>query len=496
MSTPVLLLPSTAALLVAGGDTRIALDASGRSMYGSRPWPDPGLVALGSCTASLISAPGYAAADALRTRLAAALASRAHDPARLYAEQLGVLRAALRDAIGCAPGDGTEAILAASGTDLFVLASQWLQPVRTVMICPQETGSGVPAAVQGRHFNTLSACGATLPVGEAVSAWLGELVSLSVRDADGALRDAAAIDADCVAAVSATASAGGRVLLVLTDVSKTGLIAPAIDTALALKRRWPDLVEVLVDACQFRLRPESVRAYLANDCLVAVTGSKFMAGPTFCGALLVGAKAAARHAATAPGAQLGAYSSAAEWPPGWRAAALLPARSNFGLLLRWQATLPHLAAWAALPEAPARAFVERFAAAVRARLAADDAFGAVPVPALVRAALGLPDDGWDAVQTIFPFIVYRRHGARQALDGAACRRLYQQLRDSGPGHVTTRFQLGQPVPCGERDGVSLGALRLCVDAPMLAAACAGDARTPLDHAAAALDRVALLADTV
>ena len=494
MSAPVLLLPSTSALLVAGGDTRIALDASGRSVYGSRPWPDPGLVALGSCTASLISAPGYAAADALRTRLAAALAHT--DPATLYAEQTALLRAALLGAIGCAPGDGTEAILAASGTDLFVLASQWLQPQRTVMICPQETGSGVPAAVQGRHFNALAACGAALPVGEAVSAWLGELVSLTVREADGSLRDAAAIDADCVAAVSATAQAGGRVLLVLTDVSKTGLIAPRVETALALKRRWPELVEVLVDACQFRLSGASVRAYLANDCLVALTGSKFMAGPTFCGALLVGAAAAARHAATAPGAQLGSYSSAADWPSGWRAGAALPARSNFGLLLRWQATLPHIAAWSALPAAPARAFAERFAAAVSARLARDDAFEAVPVPALTRAALGLPDDGWDAVQTIFPFMVFRRHGGRRALDAAACRRLYQLLREGVPGSALPRFQLGQPVPCGEREGVAVSALRLCVDAPMLAAACAGQLATPLANADAALDRVALLAETL
>ena len=67
-----LVLPPAEALLREGGDTRLALDpVSGRNRYGCASRPDPGLGHFGSATASTISPEGYAAADALRTRLAA-----------------------------------------------------------------------------------------------------------------------------------------------------------------------------------------------------------------------------------------------------------------------------------------------------------------------------------------------------------------------------------------------------------------------------------------
>ncbi|MES2152138.1 MAG: hypothetical protein V4508_20355 [Pseudomonadota bacterium] len=474
-------LPSTAELLVAGGDTRIMLDASGATMYGSRPRPDPGLVALGSCTASLISRAGLAAAEQLRTGLLEDL--QQHGPAGLYALQLQRLRTELQAACGWTESEGIELVLAASGTDLFLLASQWLQPQRTVMICPNETGSGVPAAVQGRHFNALSACGDVLPMGAQVSAWSGELVPVSVRDDDGQPRPADQIDAEFGAAVGAAALAGQRVLLVLTDVSKTGMMVPSVAAALALKRRWPAQVEVLVDACQFRLAPATLRAYLAHDCMVAVTGSKFMAGPTFCGALMVGPKLAARHAREAVGARIAAYSNAAEWPRAWPAARGLPRRANFGLLLRWEATMPHLRSWAGLPPARALAFVRRFAQAVRARLDADARFEAVPVPPLARAGLGIEPE-WDTEQSIFPFLVI---GPGGVLTAEQSKRLYVMLREPGDGGA--RYQLGQPVPCGERGGVRLAALRVCVDAPMLAAACSGGADAALASVQGAFDRI-------
>jgi hypothetical protein len=89
---------------------------------------------------------------------------------------------------------------------------------------------------------------------------------------------------------------GRRVLLVLADVSKTGLIAPSLACVTALQRRWPDALDILVDACQFRLAPATLRAYLIHNFMIALTGSKFLTGPTFSGALLIPA-APARLAA-------------------------------------------------------------------------------------------------------------------------------------------------------------------------------------------------------
>lgn len=63
-------LPSTQDLLLEGGDTRILLDLlRGTNRYGCVPYPDPGMLAFGSSTASSISEDGFAAAERLRQRL-------------------------------------------------------------------------------------------------------------------------------------------------------------------------------------------------------------------------------------------------------------------------------------------------------------------------------------------------------------------------------------------------------------------------------------------
>jgi hypothetical protein len=500
-------LPGTAALLVSGGDARILLDpVSGLSVYGCRPCPDPDLVALGSSTASIISPAGMAACDALRQTLLEQLQQQlqqsgadvaAAAAAAVYSTHAEQLRAQLLEQCHSS-GAGVGVVLAASGTDLHLLAAQWLAPQCTVLVADLETGSGVPAALQGRHFNRRSTDGAAVVPGAPLDGDHGEsaLVSLAVRTRDGALIDARVVDAACVASVDRAAQAGRRVLLVVTDVSKTGLIAPSIETALALKRRWPAQLDVLVDACQFRLAPSTLAAYLAQDCMVALTGSKFLAGPTFCGALLVPSGVAARYRDRPLAAAVGAYSSRADWPAGWLAARSLPHGANFGLLLRWQAALTELRALNAIPAPSIAAFLQRFADALRARLATDPGLEALPVAPLQRAALACPS-AWDGEQTIFPFLVLRPVCEPQAcspnapLPRLAVARLYQQLRTARQGR--RRFQLGQPVPCITRAGARSSALRLCVSATMIVDACQGrGVEAVIGDALAALDRIAEL----
>lgn len=461
-------LPCTADLLVSGGDTRIQLNpATGASIYGSRPWPDPELVALGSSTASVISAHGLAAAEALRETCQQQLLTQT--PAEVYAQHTERLRAELLSLCSFTPADQVNAVLAASGTDLHLLAAQWLQPQRTLMITPNETGSGVPDAIKGQHFNARTASGHAVPIGAGVSSWQGELCTLSPRNADGSPRPAAELDAECIEQVNSAAAAGQRVLLILTDVSKTGLIVPSIETTIALKNRWPQLVEVLVDACQFRLAPATVRAYLAQQWLVAVTGSKFMGGPTFCGALLIPPAIATRYRQSllSQGAQ--AYSNQADWPQNWLCAQNLPTHTNFGLLLRWQAALCEMQRIFAIPEAQIHAFLQHFGQAIRQALQQDQRFEILPSPVLNRSALGLLAS-WDTEQTIFPFLLYSADQHRP-LCQTETEQVYRDLLKPPTGKNPRRFQLGQPVPCGERDGIAVSALRLCVSAPMVVAAC-------------------------
>lgn len=484
-------LPSTETLLVSGGDTRIMLDqATGRSVYGCGPYPDPDLVALGSSTASTISEAGLAAANALRQTCLEQLQHQSSTAVyTLHAEHL---RSELLTLCGFSQADGVNAVLTASGTDLHLLAAQWLRPHRTVMVAPTETGSGMPAAVQGQHFNRLTACGGNVMPGAPVNDWRGELVTLSVRAPDGSLRASTRVDADCTAYVDEAAEAGQKVLLILTDVSKTGLTVPSIETVLDLKRRWPAQVEVLVDACQFRLSATTVRAYITKDCMVAITGSKFMSGPTFCGALFVPSATATRYRDQVLPAGAAAYSGRADWPTAWQASSSLLETTNFGLLLRWAAAMPVLRAFFAVPDHLVTDFLRCFTATIHKRLAHERCIEALPVAELCRRVLGNVES-WDSAQTIFPFLFYAPDGkaGRRPLRRDETERLYQLLCTSGPDSSTRRFQLGQPVPCGHLADVPVSALRLCVSAPMLVAACTTSmgAQTVLAYTLAALDRI-------
>ena len=145
------------------------------------------------------------------------------------------------------------------------------------------------------------------------------------------------------AVARAAASLGRRVLLILMDVSKTGLISPSPACALDLKRLYPEQVEVFVDACQLRLAPSTLRAYLEADCMVALTGSKFMTGPTFSAALLAPDGVARRLSAHRLPMTLASHTARADWPQGWPGSEALPEGANFGLALRWQAALDEMA---------------------------------------------------------------------------------------------------------------------------------------------------------
>jgi hypothetical protein len=493
-------LPPTADLLTHGGDARIVLDRTrGSNKYGCSPFPDASLAAFGSSTASTISATGFAAAERLRDRLEAAAS---HESAVLtYARELDRMRAELADLCGIADLPDLEIVFAASGTDLHLLAAQLAAggaraPLIAVMVEASETGSGVPAAIAGRHFSTRTALGQSASEGNLVEGVAGvEIAALASRAADGLPRPAHLVDAEVETRVIEAVKSSRHVLLTLVDVSKTGMIAPTPKLVLEIRRRFPDSVDVLVDACQFRLSRASLRAYLEHGFMVALTGSKFLTGPTFSGALLVPRTLARRLKRQALSPALGAYSARADWPRGWTASRSLPEAANYGLLLRWEAALDELRAFRSIPDSEVAAFLADFARAIEARLCADPALEALPVPVLDRRPL-VDAGNWDEIPTIFPFLL--RGADRSLLQREETARVYTSLAQDqselGDSRAIAplRYQVGQPVPCGHRNGVPLSALRLCASARLVVEAASGGPAQVLARAMAVLDKAAWL----
>ena len=514
----ILSLPVTAQMLASGGDARIVCDpANGQNIYGCPSKPEPNVLAFGSSTASTITPQSFHAAERLRIRLLRA--ARTEIRSTTYARELARIRAELLGLCGISDLSGLEAIFAASGTDIHLIAGQLAGDVTSsgllvVMIDPAETGSGVPAALAGQHFSDCAALGSEVTAGATIFG--GNVIvvtTVACRGEDSSPRAATVVDAEVESLVVDAVTAGRRVLLNLVDVSKTGIIAPSLCCALELRRRFPAAVDVLVDACQFRLAPSTLRAYLEHGFWVVLTGSKFVGGPAFSGVLLLPNTASRRLRMKILSPALSAYSARADWPRGWMARHSLNDTENYGLLLRWEAALAELRSFRSLSETAIAGFLEVFASNVQRRLTTDSTFQLLRVPKLDRRALVNPNS-WDEIPTIFPFILCRHsrsehHSAPLTREETA--RVYKLLARDNIGFsdvyssptmgaiAKRRCRLGQPVQCGTFHDVPVSALRLCASIRLIVDAISQQGRGAeivIAEALLALDKCAFLTTAI
>lgn len=481
--------PSIAELLVQGGDGRIQLDPlRGVNQYGCPIAPDPALLAFGSSTASVISAGAWAALVEPHDRLRQALA--AAPPGEVHQREMLAIRHTLCRWCGLAEA-AVDVVFAASGTDIHLIVGQLCRaagPVRAIMVEPSETGSGVPAAVSGHHFGQRTALGTSVKPGSDVAADTAVDVSaVAVRQADGGLRPAEEIDADFAHQVAAAIAAGQSALLIQIAPSKTGIVAPSHAMVAHLQQQYGDKLAVLVDACQMRSSPATLQGHLQRGCMVAITGSKFLTGPTFSGALLIPAPVGQRLRQHALPSALRTYSCPGDWPDDWPGVKQLPDLGNFGLVLRWQAALYELAQFAMLAPADIERTVHALAQAIQQRLADDAHFLPLALPPTGSGA-------WDQSPTLFPFVVCDRRGT--PLSCAQTAWIYRELWQPHPlptpaGHL--RCQVGQPVHAGYRRQQPCAALRLAIDARLVVTASAQGADRVISDAMAVLDKTAALA---
>jgi hypothetical protein len=276
----------------------------------------------------------------------------------------------------------------------------------------------------------------------------------------------------------------------MVDVSKTGMIAPSVKCAVELHRRFPNRLEVLVDACQFRLAPATLQSYLAQGFMVGITGSKFISGPSFSGALLIPAMLSRKLRTCADLDKLQAYSARADWPVGWNAARCLDKVPNFGLLLRWEGAIKELRAFRSLSNIVTMHFLQTFETAIKQRMANDPIFELLPVPELQRFPLSVTPS-WDSVQTIFPFLLC--HPARATGENLLSSEEMAQVYRALQGNPHEPVQLAQPVDCGRRSVIAASALRLCMSSRLIVEAMEQNGRNQqlvINRALKALDKIA------
>lgn len=350
-------------MLSSGGDGRIALDpVTRRNRYGTLVAPAGHEISFSSTTASNMSSLGFRAASEELALLTGTplgsgrprdISGRAGATATV-AERFADLRRRIAANAGCARA---EVVLGASGTDIELIAlgialGLTRRPLTNIVIAPDETGSGVGKAAAGFHFADVTALGASVSAGAALDGLAPEGVetrTVAIRDAEARPRHVDEIDAEVIALVELELKRGRDLLVHVLDTSKTGLSGVTRAAARHMVSLAPGRVRVLVDVCQYRCSETVLRQDMEDGFMVAVTGSKFIAGPPFAGALLLPPTLAGEleGAYLPPG--LAAYTAEHDWPAALRSSLdfAFAQKANLGLGLRWAAALAH---WDGLAE--------------------------------------------------------------------------------------------------------------------------------------------------
>lgn len=438
-------------MLTSGGDNRIRLDANGRNKYAIPLLPVETPFRFSSTTASPITARSHREISIVYAAIQEALRN-GHSAHEVYARQIAEIESEICRLLGYGARDAKapRCRISPSGTDAHAMAASLFggagtRPATFLTVDEVETGSGVPHALR----MGAQSCAADLAAPNSLapdSMRPRDVLCIPARLATGECRSRADVAADLHRHIGMCKMQGRRAVLIVTDVSKTGLLWPDLATVLDLKSRWGEHLAIVIDACQFRLGHGLVRRYLELGCSVIITGSKFLGGPVFSGALLMpqdGESICARSCAD--------DRHLAQTPQGLDV--------NFGLVLRWRAALCEWRALASLDVSTIRSAVDSFGTVVSRFIAGSPQLELLPCGALDRTLLG-DCDSWSSRPTIFPFLMRSRSESWMSVSQMA--ELHARL-----GRLKTPVFLGQPVACGVRDGVPVAALRLSLSAPLL-----------------------------
>ena len=467
-------------VLVRGGDSRLEINPeTGCNRYGVPPRPRPEAIHFSSSTASAITDYGFLVCDLLRRDLLSAL-----DEGRISEH---VLKARMVDAIGRQILDlfgldktVSDLAITPSGTDAELLAvlvaraGADARPLVNVLIAPDESGSGVRMAAHGCYFDDVSATGVEAVRGGAV--WPEADITVRevpIRSRNGDALPAIDVNRNFLEIGRTALSAGNRLLVHVLMSSKTDLYAPDFDAVLELVAEAPDRVDVVVDACQLRANFGALGDLVRRGWMVQVSGSKFLTGPPFSGALVLPACMRSRAPAILESLlQSPGIGSPVDWLSDHTSEVSPAARTtSYGPLFRWLPALLEARLFFDLPEEFRRDIAARFREALTERMTRSEYLGPLPIdePSLAGTEKTI-------THSIMSFVVLGRRpdGELTALTEAECKSLFEllnrdvssMLQPLAPGEEALARQpvhIGQPVTLGSSEA-AITVLRLVLGA--------------------------------
>ncbi|MBK5208016.1 MAG: hypothetical protein JJE44_00755 [Flavobacteriaceae bacterium] len=331
-------------LLMDGGDLRLNIDEIELlNKYGCRPFPRPDAFTFASSTATSVSNFAFDKTDKVRSILIRNSLKNGFKNATIEFSEL--LKNNLRKIFKL--NDECQIIFSPSGTDSALQIAAITQiiskkDITHVLVASDETGSGVPAALKGCHFENTTALNYSVKKGDKIEGFRDiDLIKIPFRDENGALKSPSQLDQEVFNAISKTNELGRHVVLHTMDQSKLGYQSPSEKMMRNLNTLNNLSIQVIVDAAQLRLDPTDIQNYLNKGYIVTITGSKYFTGPPYSGALILPESVSKLiHSVknTLPKG-LTKYYHHSDWPTLWFCSNDLSDGYNYGSYMRWNAAI-------------------------------------------------------------------------------------------------------------------------------------------------------------
>ncbi|WP_405606215.1 hypothetical protein [Polaribacter sp. Asnod1-A03] len=331
-------------LLMDGGDLRLTIDEIYLlNKYGCRPFPRPEAFTFASSTATSVSNFAFDKTDKARSILIKNSLKKGFKTTALeFSESL---KSSLRKIFTL--DEACEIIFSPSGTDSSLQIAALTQIVTKkeithVLVASDETGSGVPAALNGCHFENNTALNCPAKKGERIKGFRDvDLIKIPFRDENGQLKSTEELDIEVFTAIKETNKLGKHVVLHVMDHSKLGYASPSEKMMKDLDLLEGLSIQVIIDAAQLRLDPIDIQNYLEKEYIVSITGSKYFTGPPYSGALIF-PKGVSKSISAVKGKLpkgLTDYYNHSDWPVNWACATDLCDGFNYGSNMRWKAAI-------------------------------------------------------------------------------------------------------------------------------------------------------------
>ncbi|WP_298368075.1 hypothetical protein [uncultured Lutibacter sp.] len=417
-------------LLMSGGDLRLNIDEFQLlNKYGCRPFPRPEAFTFASSTATSVSNFAFDKTDKTRTILIQNSLKKGFKNTTLEFSEL--LKNNLRKALKI--NDECQIIFSPSGTDSSLQIAAITQiisdkKITHVLVASDETGSGVPAALKGCHFENTTALNYPVKKGDTVEGFKDvDLIEIPLKNEKGELKTVAQLDDEVLNAISKTNDLGRHVVLHTMDQSKLGYQSPSVEMIKKLDKLHNLSIQIIVDGSQLRLDPKDIQNYLNKGYIVTITGSKYFTGPPYSGALIVPKSVSKTIDAVKKKLPKGLnnYYNHTDWPTTWFCSKDLSDGFNYGSYMRWNAAIVEMDRYYKTPILYRNLGIEMFCNFVEDSIKDSSFLEPLFKEETKINSYNSEEFGLRNIRTIFPFFILNNNN--EVLDVDKVKKLYTLL---------------------------------------------------------------------